>query len=353
MALRHFAATLAALLTLAHGAIAQTLHVGSPAPKLEQVDWLKGEPVNSWESGHIYVLDFWATWCSPCIIGIPHLNQMQKDLGPKNVHVVGVAIWPMPDQKPTAEFVKEQGANMSYRVAEDRDMKTANAYMAAARINGIPTAMVVDQKGRIAWIGHPQAGLDDVVKGLLDGTYDVDEKAKEAEQRAALEARVEPLLIEIDRLASSGKIEEALAKLDEVIVLGYDSVRLTLTKAHAMMTMLNDPDGAYAFLTKMSDGHFKSDSDALNDISWFILDTSGLPKRDLELAQKFAERANTLTNGKDPSVMDTLARAYFMRGEVDKAIELQNKAIALADGELKALLETHLMEYTATKDRAR
>lgn len=351
MALRFFAATLAALLTLAHGAIAQTLHVGSPAPRLADVDWLKGEPVSAWEPGHIYVLDFWATWCSPCIVGIPHLNKMQKDLGPKNVHVIGVAIWPMPDQKPTGEFVTEQGDNMSYRIAEDREMKTANAYMAAARINGIPTAMVVDQKGRIAWIGHPQAGLDDVVQGLLDGTYDVDAMAVEAEKRAALESRVEPLLKEIDRLASDGKVEEALAKLDEVIVLGYDSVRLTLTKAHAMMTMLDDADGAYAYLGKMCNGHFKDDSEALNDISWFILDTSGLPKRDLELAQKIAERANTIANGESPSVIDTLARAHFMKGEIDKAIELQKKAIGMAEDELKALLETHLLEYETAKQR--
>lgn len=352
MAFRLIAATLAALFTLAPGALSQTLHVGSPAPKLEHVDWLKGEPVSAWEPGHVYVLDFWATWCSPCIVGIPHLNKMQKDLGPKNVHVIGVAIWPMPDQKPTTEFVAEQGDAMSYRIAEDRDMQTANAYMTAARINGIPTAMVVDQKGRIAWIGHPQAGLDDVVKGLLEGTYDVEAKAVEAEKRAALESRVEPLLVEIDRLATEGKIEEALAKLDEVIVMGYDSTRLTLTKAHAMMTMLDDADGAYAYLGKMCDGHFKDDSEALNDIAWFILDTSGLPTRDLDLAQKIAERANTIAAGKDASILDTLARAHFMRGEVDKAIELQNKAIAMSDGELKALLETHLEEYTAAKNRA-
>jgi thiol-disulfide isomerase/thioredoxin len=349
--LRLIAATLSTLTLLATSAHAQTLRIGSQAPKMEHVDWLKGEPIKEWKPGHVYVLDFWATWCAPCIAGIPHLTAMQKELRDQNVHVIGVAIWPMPDQKPTTQFVKEWGDDMGYAVAEDRDQKTADAFMAAARLNSIPTAMVIDQQGRIAWIGHPMAGLDDVVAQILEGSYDIDSLAKEAAARAELEARVEPLLKEIDRLASEGNIREALDKVDEVIAMGYDPVRLALTKANAMIAMLSDVDGAYAFLTKCIDGYFKDDSDALNDVAWYILDASGLPRRDLALAHRAVTRANELTGGNDASVVDTLARSHFMQGDVDRAIELQKRAIELADNEMKALFETHMLEYRTAKDR--
>ena len=349
---RFIAATLTTLTLLATSAQAQTtLRIGSQAPVLEHVDWLKGEPIKEWKPGHVYVLDFWATWCGPCIVGIPHLNSMQKQYKDQNVHVIGVAIWPMDDQKPTDQFVREQGDDMAYWIAEDRNNKTADAFMSAARLNSIPTAMVVDQKGRIAWIGHPMAGLDDVVAQVVAGTFDIESLAKEAEARAALEAKVEPILMEIDRLATEGKFKEALDMIDELIVLGYDPTRLALTKANAMMSMLDDVDGAYAFLAKCVDGYFKDDSDSLNDIAWYILDSAGLPRRDLPLAHRAALRANELTKGADASVLDTLARSHFMRGEIDAAIETQQKAIRLADGEMKALFETHMLEYTTAKER--
>ena len=66
-----------------------SLKVGDPAPPLSVELWLKGEPVNEFKRGTVYVVEFWATWCSPCVAAIPHLNQLQKD-HPSAV-VIGVA----------------------------------------------------------------------------------------------------------------------------------------------------------------------------------------------------------------------------------------------------------------------
>jgi len=62
------------------------------------------------------------------------------------------------------KFVADKGAEMDYNVAADGMEGTmAKTWMAAAQQDGIPTAFVVDQKGKIAWIGHPMDGLDQVV----------------------------------------------------------------------------------------------------------------------------------------------------------------------------------------------
>jgi thiol-disulfide isomerase/thioredoxin len=60
---------------------------GSPAPSLDRLKLLQA-PVGAradWASlkGKVVVLEFWATWCSPCVASLPHLNQLVESLDPK------------------------------------------------------------------------------------------------------------------------------------------------------------------------------------------------------------------------------------------------------------------------------
>jgi thiol-disulfide isomerase/thioredoxin len=53
------------------------LLVGDAAPPLTVRKFVKGEPVTSLEKGKIYVLDFWATFCRPCLEAMPHVSELQ------------------------------------------------------------------------------------------------------------------------------------------------------------------------------------------------------------------------------------------------------------------------------------
>ncbi len=147
------------------------LHVGDAAPVLSVAKWVKGEPVARFESGHIYVVEFWATWCGPCIESMPHLTDLQRQFA-DDLTVIGVTtIDPFQDAAKVEAFVAEKPERMGYRVAIDDGRKSFAAFMDAAEQNGIPCSFVIDRAGRIAYIGNPRQ-LDKVLPGLIDGTWD-------------------------------------------------------------------------------------------------------------------------------------------------------------------------------------
>src|SRR5262245_29040684 len=70
--------------------------VGDPAPAFAVERWFRGEPRAALAPGRVYVVEFWTTWCGPCIAGMPHLSRLQRELGPRGLSVIGVA--PRPDE---------------------------------------------------------------------------------------------------------------------------------------------------------------------------------------------------------------------------------------------------------------
>jgi tetratricopeptide (TPR) repeat protein len=81
----------------------------------------------------------------------------------------------------------------------------------------------------------------------------------------------------------------------------------------------------------------------LNYLAWTILDTPELKNRDLDLALDFAKKAADLTKHEDCTILDTLARAYFEKGDFDKAVEVQTQALE------KCEMAKTLAKYKAKK----
>ncbi len=143
--------------------------LGDPAYPLTGLTWVKGEPA-AIKPGTVYVVEFWATWCPPCRTSIPHLTELQEKYKDRDVVFVGVSNENVPTVEP---FVTDMGNKMDYRVAVDAAGAVVNGYMVAFGQDGIPTAFVVDAKGRVVWYGHPMADLDQVIGQVLAGTYEI------------------------------------------------------------------------------------------------------------------------------------------------------------------------------------
>ncbi len=319
------------------------LMVGDKAPELTIEKWVKGDSVAQFEKGKVYVVEFWATWCGPCIASMPHLSELQKKYRDKGLTIIGVT---SADPRNTLEkveaMVKDKGDTMGYTVAWDTERKTNEAFMRAAGRNGIPCSFLVNGDGKIAYIGHPM-GLDQTLDEVVKGTHDL----KAAADKYALAARAEGIQNEFLKAfgtkdwpaaeAAYEKLAKADAKRADAMAGSYFHVLLIGQKNYAK---------ASEFGNRAVEGSAKDNAMALNTLAWTIVDPDlKVEKKDLDLALKAATRSNELSQGKSPEVLDTLARVYFCRGEVSKAIELQTKAVELAKGELKDELAKVLKEY--------
>jgi thiol-disulfide isomerase/thioredoxin len=158
-----------------------TFKIGDPAPAIAPISWLQGAPVTKFESGHVYVVEFWATWCPPCITTIPHLSAVQKKYA-NTVTVVSVnadGLLGFEGKVDTVHaFMKKHGKEMEYTVAmEDPIKKTmSKAWITASGSLGAPVAFIIDQRGKLAWVGYPDLvqsySFDQALEDTLAGKPD-------------------------------------------------------------------------------------------------------------------------------------------------------------------------------------
>ena len=322
---------------------AATLKVGDKAPALSVQNWLKGEPVSSFQPGRTYVVEFWATWCHPCRDVIPHLTDVQTLFNDKNVTVVGISTSEQNGLEDLTPFIEKMGAKMSYTVGFDGSGATENAWMRASGNSAIPTAFIVSSDGRVAWIGHPthpKGEMDDVLSQVAEGTFDINAAAEKEAKAFEIQTRAQSAWNE-------GRQSEALEILTELVNLDARKFSTAaIQKFQGMLLYTRDFTGAYGWANAMIDGYYSEDPDVLNEIAWTIVQAPNLENRDLGVAMKACERAEALTGGVQCSVLDTKARVHFMRGELAQAVELQERALELvADDTLRPELELRLDEY--------
>lgn len=381
---------------------APAAELGQPAAPLKISDWIKGKPVDLAEvkGRQVVVVEFWATWCPPCLTSIPHLTEMQRKF--EDVVFIGVSDEAAATVK---KFVTKMGDKMDYTVAIDDAKQTSKGYMEAFEQNGIPHSFIVDLEGRVVWHGHPMSGLEEALAEVVAGKFDLNKAKKRAAAQATLnefyeaamegtdEAKItrlgnelETLDAEVGGLTPGRKFSAAevrksakfrsllrdyqiammankggtnLARIERLLAENAPA-DFNLTEVRESM-QLNQMFNEYymaatgrAGVEKLASlgkklGEAKTTNGAmLNQWSWTILTDARIKSRDYALATKLAKAGVEATDGKEPAVLDTYARALFDSGKTAEGIEWQKKAIAATEDEtLKEQLTETLRGYEA------
>ncbi len=304
-----------------------TLKVGDAAPAFSVTTWMNGAEVKGYEKDKVYVVEFWATWCGPCIKAMPHLAELQAEHKKDGLVVIGMTT---KDDNNTAEavkkFVEERGPKLGYVFGYCDNNKTDEAFMQAAKQDGIPCSFVVGKDSKIAYIGHPM-NLDDVLPKVLAGTW---KGQADVDALDVMNTELEKIFVGADKSP-----EKALEKL-EVFSKTYpekakqddiQAQRLSLLVATGKFDAAKEI--AVGFITKSTKKQSALPAlyaiGLLNKTTNPKLAHSDVAENALELAMKFEES--------DIQLHLAATEAYTTLGKKAKALEMGAKAVKLAPNE--------------------
>lgn len=375
------AAAVATLLASSPAAMAaDALTVGSDAPELNIEHWVqdgkgKFKPVTKFETGKVYVVEFWATWCGPCIASMPHLAETQNKFASKGVQIVSISDedletvdkfldgkirrrGPAPEAKEGDKEKEKTDEPKTYReltsaycLTTDPDKSCYEAYMDAAGQNGIPTCFIVGKDSKIEWVGHPMQ-MDEPLEQIVGGKWD---RAKFAEDFKARQ-EVDLVMQEVSALFQKRDVKGALAVIETALekAKGPAAAQLGMLRLQVMMRDKDSADKLPEALATILD-QAKSDASAVNELVWNLvagMEQGALKKDEKLIAVMLPAIKAAAEKGSGDAramVMDTLAHVQNLSGDAEGALKTEKAAVEMASGDMKEQLKTYLEELEAAK----
>lgn len=137
------------------------VQVGDTAPRIEVGEWLNvdeaalrtGPQLNR----KVVLVEFWGTWCPSCVRAMPQIQRLHDRYRDWGLVVVAVSY---EDTKTLNPFLKKNAYTMP--VASDTEQRCTMAY----GVNSWPTTVLIDRKGKIAYVGHSD-GIEPVIQEAL------------------------------------------------------------------------------------------------------------------------------------------------------------------------------------------
>lgn len=342
----------------------KSLTIGLPAPALDIEHWIQDgngffQPVTKFEAGKVYVVEFWATWCGPCISSMPHLAALQQQYRGRDVQIVSVSDEPM---ETVTTFLKREAEmaegetktfadiTSAYSLTTDPDRSVYEAYMDASEQQGIPTAFIVGKDGKVEWIGHPME-MDGPLEQVVTDSWNRVEFATMYQA----ERKFNDDLQKISMLAGSGKFEEALVVIDGEIKSDVpQEIRdrwIQIRERVKLSAGMIDQGVVDFFKEELAKN--KGDGVGVARNAWTLYQASREVKGLDELLNASIEALKSEVAATDeqsrPVVLDTLAHLYEATGDLDSAIATQQTAVDATEGRTQQRLSRYLDELKEKK----
>ena len=129
-----------------------TLRIGDPAPPVTPTDWLRNAPAGTDLNGKYLVLEFWATWCAPCLRLVPHMNSLAQRFDRPELRFLNLT-----DEPPAVAGPVADRAGFRSLVATDIHGTTQIAFGDGSRgLSSLPFAVLIDRENVVRWFGNPE-----------------------------------------------------------------------------------------------------------------------------------------------------------------------------------------------------
>ena len=365
-----------AAVAMSSNAVAQddeaTLTIGDKAPDIDIEHWVSDNDemfkhTTKLEEDNIYIIEFWATWCGPCISAMPHIADLQEKYKDDNVQVISVSDEDMDtvesflERKVKGDEKERTYAELTstYCLTTDPDKSVKKDYFYAAKRTGIPCAFVVGKSGLIEWIGHPMA-MDKPLKQIVNDEWDreefVVEYKKEQEKRAKdMKSRRKMVnaIRDVGKLIDDDDAEGAVKLIEEFMAdEDFADLKDPMAAQRLQIMIENQMDGAAESLSEFIEEN-EENGMGLNQIVWAIYEQneakSDVSEDVMKAALKGAEYA-AKAEPESGAILDTLAHmVYVVEGDLDRAIEVQTKALEHA-GAQKGEIEPFLKQLKKEKE---
>ena len=142
--------------------------VGQASPEIEFSDCLNKNITKDFFKGKTIILEFWATWCAPCIAGFPHFNDLSEAFS--SDEVVFASITKEHDTNKVKTFLKEKPL-FAYNLI-DKDGKTNQNF----GVSGIPQTVVIGENGTLLWSGYYSQLTQKLLKKIISSQQPIEGK---------------------------------------------------------------------------------------------------------------------------------------------------------------------------------
>ncbi|MGY3611171.1 MULTISPECIES: TlpA disulfide reductase family protein [unclassified Bradyrhizobium] len=324
------------------------LGLESPAPPIKVENWLRGQPLTSFQPGKVYIVEFFATWCAPCVAALSHLVQLQEKYRDSGVEALGIAARERAQTADEARskldaWLTEKLPNLNCRIGFDYTREMNKLWMDPSFSVGIPTSFVVDRDGHIAFIGHPTQ-LDDVLPKILSGSWRTRDEAKAADtERIAKGELTMRLFAKLTPAMNAGDWVKALSAVEEAVAVMPDDLNFRVLHADLLLHKLRDLQTGLPVMRQLVRDAIKKKSErwmagALRNLFDLANDNSHFPSAErLAMGKELSEHILALnppqrSDGFKFLSYGPVAQYCYESGNKDRAIELVEVALKSLEG---------------------